>query len=266
TESITIVQEVIRPQQKLHYSMESRGDPVTAGLVEYFQDGTDFYLLTASGGRQPDCERMTSEQTSFLDSVRGLTPEEIFGPIIPDRLVTSGEIVNGIATNRYTVNQAAMGLGEAAGSEGEVWVAREGGYIVRFAGEAEGMLGGLSAGNASQRGASRWVYDLQQVDSLETVRLAAACLAAKIEAERIPIHASATELSTFAGVTTYHSAEPLAVLADYYRGELAGAGWLVEERMAFDSLVILDARFENQYIEVTLTAGESDTQVMIREQ
>lgn len=264
-ETITILQEIIRPAQQLHYSMESRGDPVTAGQVEYFQDGQAFYLLTSTAGAQGDCERMTSEQTSFVESVRGLTPEEMFGPIIPGRLVQSGEIVNGIATDRYTVDLAAMGLGEGNQSRSEVWVAQEGGYVVRFTGETEGLLTGFGSGEPGQ-GLSRWTYDLQQVNSLEEIHLAAACLAAKTAAERIPIHGSALNLNTYGGVTTYQSDEDLAVLVDFYRSELAAQGWLVDERMSFESLVIFEARFENQAIEVTLTAGETNTQVMIREQ
>ena len=264
-EVITILQEIIRPAQQLHYSMESSGDPLTAGQVEYFQDGRVFYLLTTAAGVQGDCERMTSEQTSFMESVRGLTPEEIFGPIIPGRLVQSGEIVNGIATDRYTVDLAAMGLGEGSRSRSEVWVAQEGGYVVRFTGEAEGLLTGFGPGEPGQ-GVSRWTYDLQQVNSLEEIHLAAACLAAKTAAERIPIHGSALNLNTYGGVTTYQSDEELAVLVDFYSSELAAQGWLVDERMSLESLVIFKARFENQAIEVTLTAGETNTQVMIREQ
>lgn len=264
-ETIAILQEIIRPEQKLHYSMESRGDPVTAGKVEYFQDGQEFYLLTSAAGVQGDCERMTSEQASFIESARGLTPEEIFGPIVPGRLVQSGEIVNGIVTNRYAVDLAAMGLGDGNRSRSEVWVAQEGGYVVRFTGETEGVLTGFGTGQPGQ-GMSRWTYDLQQVNSLDVIHLSAPCLAAKAAAERIPIHPSALNLNTYGGVTTYQSEEDLAALVDFYRSELAERGWLVNERVSFDSLVILDARFENQSIEVTLTAAETNNQVMIREQ
>jgi hypothetical protein len=261
--TLTILQEVIRAENRLHYSMVTTGDPASDATLEYFQEGRDLYLLTDQGPGQPVCERMTGQSTDLLNRMQALTPESLFGPIQPDRLVTSGELVNGVLTDRYTVDQVSMGLGESRTSQGEVWIAREGGYVVRFSGQADGVVAGFAPAAAGST--SRWLYELSEINALADIRLSTACLVAKTAAGLIPIPASAEKTNSFGGVTTFQSAEDFTTIADFYRAQLAEGGWQVTERMNLTGLVILDARRENLSITVSISKGETATQVMIEE-
>jgi len=264
-DTVSILQEINRETGETHYRMASSG-PSGEAVFEYFIQGSDFYLLTQQGSQPPICNLMTSGGERTRQQGQALTPDQLFGPIQPDRLVAPGELLNGLITDRYTVDLGRMELGAGSGQSAEVWIAREGGFVVRFSGEAEGVISGLPAAG-SPEGSSRWAYELQSVNSLGAIHLPGECQTARDIAASIPIHPDARERTSVSGVTTYLSDLDPAGLAEFYLAELERGGWSVSETLRLDSLVILQASRSGLSLEISIARQTEDTgsQVMIQE-
>lgn len=66
-------------------------------------------------------------------------PSDIIGEVSNARRVQPDERVNGILCRHYTFDQTVGGSGEFTQVEGEVWIAVEGDYVVKYTLQAEGQ-------------------------------------------------------------------------------------------------------------------------------
>jgi len=146
--SVTMSGTVINapsPASSLH--MVS-ADP--AGTVT---DDTEIIVIGAaawvrSGGSTGAWQAIPADQATFFTALlEGFRPEQMFSlyfsPIGQDNTAVGDEDVNGIATTHYRAGESVgLILGAIAGVQGswtaEVWIARDGGYLVRSQAGVEG--------------------------------------------------------------------------------------------------------------------------------
>jgi hypothetical protein len=145
------------------------------------------------------------------------------------------ETVNGVATSHYTFDERALMMSDVATSTGEVWVATDGGYVVRYRlsieGEAEYFGEGLS-------GTATWAYDLSDIGQPGTVEVPEDCPPGLVDA---PLLDDADAIHQLPGVTYYTSAASLPDAIAFYQDQLPALGWVVSgEPIIGETLATLD--------------------------
>jgi len=132
------------------------------------------------------------------------------------------ETVNDIAADHYTFDQRALdeeGLSESAG---ELWVASEGGYLVRYMltrkAKAEYFGEGIE-------GTLTLDYELTQPNQALTIVLPEDCPPGLVDAPMLP---DAANVENIGGMLSYHTSSNLTDAVAFYQEQLPTFGWQPE--------------------------------------
>jgi len=168
------------------------------------------------------------------------------------------ETVNDTAANHYTFDQRALGQSGLAESTGEMWVASEGGYIVRYLVTTQGDATYFGEGI---EGTLTWDYELTEVNGTINIDLPADCPAGMVDAPLLP---DASNVLNVPSVLAYETASSPADVAAFYQEEIPGLGWtLVEEPNITDTVTSLDFTRGEEALTVLSSAGDGGTKVHI---
>jgi hypothetical protein len=130
------------------------------------------------------------------------------------------ETIDGIATVHYTFDGNALELSQPKPAiQGDLWLAEQGGYVVKYTLEAAMPSPATGTG---QEAAQSWSYELSQVDTVEQVRLPAGCEAVPVD---IPAMADAANVIRRSGFMEYSTASTAAQVVDLYYHSLDALGW-----------------------------------------
>jgi hypothetical protein len=191
----------------------------------------------------------------------GLTrPEQMFGNLEKGDLIQSGEVVNGVKTDHYRVKDFQLALSAAASRQGEIWIAQDGGYTVKFSGEAQGQVG---LGKTQAQGTMTWEYDLTEINRLAGISLPAECASAQQANEDIPVPSNASEKDIYGGVIAFSSPDAPGTVADYYRIELPANGWTISDESTDDPLYIFKIKKDDRKMQVMISPGENEGSAVI---
>lgn len=165
------------------------------------------------------------------------------------------ETVNGIAAAHYTFDERALGQDQLTDSTGEVWVAADGGYVVKYlvtnAGDAA-FFGDELAGTLT------YAYDLST--PAEPLPLPAGCPPGFITAALLPDAANTLSLP---GLLSYDTATPLADVAAFYAAHLPAAGWApLNQPLLTATTALLD--FAQGDLQLTVIATTTPAGVTVR--
>ena len=141
--------------------------------------------------------------------------------------------VNEIAAEHYTFDERALGEDSLTDATGEIWVASEGGYIVRYlltttAGEeyfGEGIEGPLFT-----------AYELTAPNQPVAIALPDDCPPGMVDAPLLP---DASNVERGAGMLAYETETSITDATNFYAEQMPGLGWepggapVVEENQAF---------------------------------
>lgn len=168
------------------------------------------------------------------------------------------ETVNDIAAGHYTFDERAIAESGVTESTGELWIASEGGFIVKYilsttADEeyfGEGIEGTLTRD-----------YELTEVNAPVTFSLPADCPAGLVDAPLLP---DATNIHNVPGVLSYETPTGLDAAAAFYQEQIPELGWtLSDEPGIAGSTAILDYSLEDQHMTIIITTEEGLTTVNI---
>jgi hypothetical protein len=168
------------------------------------------------------------------------------------------ETVNDVAADHYTFDERAMGELGLAQSRGEVWVASEGGYVVKY------LL--ATTGNADYfgeeiEGTLTWAYELTGVNQPLTPVLPPDCPAGMVDAPRLP---DALIVLNMPSVLSYKTSSSPAEAAAFYQQQLPAAGWEpFSEPAVTDTTALLRFREAGQTLSVTVTVDVGVTTVYL---
>jgi hypothetical protein len=140
--------------------------------IEMIQPGEWTYMvMTMAGADEPLCIKQPSEGEEPLP----INPNEMLNEFEDVQLSGRGEEVNGIVTDLYSFDVSAVGIGEEIEAvNGGIWIAQEGGYLVKLEMEATGK--GLEISDTGKiDGTVSLNYDLTEVNAIETIELPPAC-------------------------------------------------------------------------------------------
>ena len=127
-EQTTYTQALHRPSNT-SYTLVVENKPGAQGTrSEIYSVGDTLYIYEqASGACQP------AMMAGMGDMLRGIT-DAMTAPLRTGdaKLVNRGETINGILTDRYTLDEASASQFGAVVEKADLWVAREGGYLVKY--------------------------------------------------------------------------------------------------------------------------------------
>jgi hypothetical protein len=176
--------------------------------VRYDWQGTG----TCTGLPIEDAQAMTGplELAGFLGAVLGA--EE-----------AGTATTNSIPTSHYTFDQHALGLQDLTQSTGELWVASEGGYLVKYLLTSKG---GPDYFGEGLEGTLTEDYELNSVGAQVDIQLPQDCPAGMVDA---PLLEDAANIERSPGAITYDSASSIKDASAFYEKELAKLGWSEQE-------------------------------------
>lgn len=180
TRMVMSVQNITRDvHAMLSIQGASSGTPtIQSPLLEVFEIGDLAYFLSqdTQTGEQ-SCTRFPRDEHH-----NPLNPDDMLGPVEQARLVGTNEIINGVATNRYTMDDAALFFSEMNAIEQAtvtVWVAQDGGYMVKLDAVATGDQLVPSVSNEPIRGLFTMTYALEAINQIDTIAVPEACVFAE---------------------------------------------------------------------------------------
>lgn len=166
--------------------------------------------------------------------------------------------VNEIAANRYTFDQRALGQQDLTESTGELWVASEGRYIVRY---LQTTKAGAEYFGAGIDGTLTLSYELTGPTQPVTVELPEGCPPGLVDAPLLP---GAAHVDNFPGALSYDTSTSLAEAVSFYQEQLPGLGWQPEgEPQSDDTTAYLAYRKDTQTMSVIITSDGAVTQVNV---
>jgi hypothetical protein len=188
-----------------------------------------------------------------------LEPASFLSPLI-GATEAGSETANQVDATRYTFDQLALGEQGQTESTGEVWVAKEGGYIVKYLltrkGHADYFGGGLE-------GMQTLDYELTGVNQKATITLPEDCPPGMVDA---PLLSDAADVMKSPGRLAYTTASSIADAAAYYETQKM-PGWKVQDAPAVtdkgaflsfvqgDQLMIIFISIKGGKTNVTITIG-----------
>lgn len=197
-----------------------------------------------------------ADTSTFLDGVTGATR------VLPN------ETINGVETIHYTFEQSSLPSDSGLQSVGgDLYVAVEGGYMVRLILDGSGQLSALTDSPEGGTGTLHLQMDLSDVNQPLTVEPPEGCDATD---SAYPMLDGATNLISMAGFTSYQvSGVSVADAAAFYQTEMVAAGYTADEDSTFitDTSAILSFAKDGKNVTVTISedAASGGLNVLITE-
>ncbi len=188
-------------------------------------------------------------EASFLMPDSLLPPEDLSGILIPDAEV----VVAGQSGQRYTFEADALGSFQDV--SGELVLADEGGYVLRYGFAGITAETPLSSG---LEGRLTWQFEITDLAPEEIVSAPEGC-----ELD-YPIMADAANLARLPGLITYTSPSSPEDIQAFYEQALPDDGWLRYDlpESSGDTTVLVYAR-EGWLLNVAITATDSGSEVQL---
>ncbi len=219
----------------------SIGDAAGGFASNMIQIGDRMWVQTAdqwievSSGETAQFDQML---TSFDSATAGLSGNA--------KLVGEDEL-NGVATRHYTFDESVLGMGTGAYESltGEVWVAIEGDYAVKYVFDAE-----------DEESIVHWEWEVYDINAPFTIEPPAEAEGAR---DDIPLMPDATERTAFGAMVTYETPSDMATVADFYKEQMPAQGWTFEESSSTvtDQFTMLNFVKEGERSGVMLSPGDS---------
>jgi hypothetical protein len=238
---------------------DSSGQSAGANM-EMFQISDTTYILSTDSGGKASCISMSSaDQKDQL--TKGIFNPSALGSVSNAKLVGT-DTVNGIPSKHYKYGgdsaQSILGLGKTSG---EMWVAQDGGFVVKDVLNWEGG-GGPFGLDSNSKGTGNWSWELTEVNQPIGIKAPDNCGGS---ATGLPIMADATEKSTFGDMITYKTASKLADVVAFYQKEMKAAGWQTNEDQAMttDELASLSFTKGTDLANLMVTTSDNVTSVVL---
>ncbi|RME43394.1 MAG: hypothetical protein D6796_13170 [Caldilineae bacterium] len=279
---VTVLFEQVKEPLASHMQMQTSGDAAAemggTGTFEWYRIGDTFYMQNPEDGSWisftgEGMESTFSQGFFSADDMIDL-PETARRSLLP-------ETVNGISTWHYTFDKADLGpKGEGLeDASGEVWIAREGGYPVKFILDGTGAPNGEEAvGNMFVSGTYHIEYELLEVNTPLTIEPPAEAqtmpgmggmggmgeMGGGSEEGGYPMMDDAEVQFSMQGMLNYYTHATLGEVIDFYKSELAAQGWTANADAEYigDDTALLTFSKDGEELNLTLNV-EADGRVNV---
>lgn len=241
------------PVSHITWSMLDKSQPQT----EWWQTADAFYMLSRDADGKTQCTVM-SEEGKVNDVQEGLFNPSSLGSVKGAKYVGTDD-VNGVRAKHYKYDESAATLGAGVKVSGDIWVAVDGGFVVRETTTWKGA-GLFGQESATAQGEGKWTWELSDVNKALTVKPPDSC---QSKAAGLPIMKDATEKTTMGDIIMYKSASTLADVTAFYEKEMVAAGYTMGEKQDMGDITMLSFEKAGDNVVVTITTDAGKTQVMI---
>ena len=168
------------------------------------------------------------------------------------------EKMNDIASTHYTFDEHALAQENLTQSKGEMWVATDGGYVVKYLVSSTGKADYFGEGIA---GTLTQDYELTDVGKAITIDVPEDCPPGLVDAPQLP---DATNVDSSPGLLTYQSSTKMADASAFYQKGLSKVGWKASGKpIVADSDTLLDFAKGDETLTIILAIKEGKTDVTL---
>jgi hypothetical protein len=194
------------------------------------------------------------------EGVKPSLPTNLLPPL-RDAHEDGSEEVNGVQAKRYTFDAASLGYPSGTNVEGQVWLAVDGGYVVKYSMRIQDEGAYFSKG---MKGEQAYEYELDQINALSGPELPEGCLPVLTE---FPATPDASDVQRLPQVLAYTSPSDISQIQSFYEEQLQALGWTLGSSHPYpengNTLVFLHAE-DSKIAHVTLQAAGSNTWVTVK--
>lgn len=216
-------------------------------------------------------EYMYSPDFGCVSGIAGLqgNPFEIavdtYGVLTGEAAFSGEETINGVDTYRYTITNENInpldggGLGITDLTDGRIYLARDGGYVVRVLIAGRGVNEGLSQ-DAALEGDISYELNFYDFDLPITVAIPEGC-ADTGQDTAVPIPDDASEITQFGDILSFSTGLSLEATADFYENEMPDYG-CSEPEVVGDGSSMVSMNFNNcefGSVQIILTVDQNKT-------
>jgi hypothetical protein len=251
--SKTFVMLTSRDPAARQLTIETVGDPhATASQLMLEMDGKNY----EKAGEAECLSELIQQGRSLGDR---LEPAGLLNFVVGADSAGS-ETVNGIASDYYKFDQHALGQQGFTESNGELWVATEGGYVVKYLLTSKGSEDFFGDGLV---GTINYDYELTDVNEPVEITLPDDCPLGLVD---VPLLPDASNVQNDGGVLAFDTASSIAEVAAFYEQQIPALGWDVkEEPSVTESMGLLVFSMGNRDLLILIITGEAGRQVRIME-
>ena len=233
--------------QRIRIQGEAAGD----GL-ESVQVGDMQYVVLGDG----QCISSSAAEDDATD-MEVFEPDDVVGGLDNARRVRPDERVNGVLCQHYEFDESNVSWGAFTRATGEMWVAAEGGYVVKYTLEADGQ-DPLTGGD---EGHLEWVYEVRDVNQPITIEAPAGC---DVEQSDFPVMADAADMTMMGGMVMYTSGSSFEDVLAFYKEQMPAEGWSdTGDSFVSSDTAMLGYTKEGRTANITLTTEDGVVSVLI---
>jgi hypothetical protein len=233
------------------WTIETAGDPATPGTQFLAELEGTTYDRRGKAACTAAAIEAGSSLTERLELASLLT-----GVIGADE--AGAETINEVAAVHYTFDQRALAEDGLTESTGELWVAVEGGYLVKY---VLTSAGGADYFGEGVEGTLTLDYALTGINQPVTIGVPADCPPGMVEAPLLP---DASNVVRAPGLLAYDTAADLAAATAFYQEQLPGLGWAADgEPASTDAATVLSFTQGDRQMTVRLSAEAGLTTVTL---
>ena len=251
----------------MSFSGEAFAQDAEMGEINMTQIGDSIYMDVPEMG----CMQIPATDSSLADEMMG----DIFGNDIVDDLETlvkaGDETVNGVETVHYTFDETAF-MGVDDGMEtavGHIYVAKDGGYMVRMIIDGTGDVGDFSGSDGATNGTMHIEMNLTNINEPVNIETPADCEsfdggfgpdtgdASGGDSMDYPVTDDATDVFAMEGLTAYTTAMSVEDVLAFYRSEMSEMGWTENGMFGDETTVTTTFMKDGQTITLAIN-NESD--------
>jgi hypothetical protein len=234
------------------------------------QGGLELWQMWQSGGLASMVsidQEGTKSCSSLLNPSEDWVPTGFFSPSMLGSLsgakYAGTEVVNGIRSNHYKYDEKAAKLAGFDKVSGEIWVAADGGYVVKDTVSWEGGAGPFGAPTAAgESGKGGWTWELTDPNSTFTIPLPDGCHSA---ADGLPVISGAYRNTVTGDVAVYQTLSTPAKVVAFYQEQMTAGGWKQSgEPASKDGVATVEFTKDGQKASVTITTKGQTSDVMIK--
>jgi hypothetical protein len=185
-------------------------------------------------------------------------------PAVGAASLAGEETIDNIATRHYTFDAASMGLPADTTAKGEVWIAKDGGYVMKYVLDITGSDSYFGTG---AQGTRHVEYLLSEIGVHPEVVYPAGCAPVLTDTDA-PAMNDATDLIRLPGLLGYNTSAKAEAILAFYTDKLTPQGWekISEDGLGTDSAMVTFARTSTgalAFVDVTLEGDSERVTVMI---
>ena len=251
SKSTTSLVEEADNTHKIKHLHAEKTDGTGKTNYDFYIENNITYTFNAADG---SCQSAGEGQEGLIAAMVPL-PAEYIGAIEKAVLVNESEEINGVTVDQYSVDASMLTGGWLSSGKGQVFLAQDGKYVVKFGAQGTGNAGDLVVD-----------YEITAANQPLTIMVPDACKSSSSGKSDIPLPANATNVGTLAGMITFKSPDSPSVVANFFKLALPQKGWTAEFQTTSGGMDVLIFTKDSVSLQIMIQAQNGETNVSINQQ